>query len=592
MGTIRTLYVTFSKYRWHILTLAVLGFVSAILEGIGINAVIPLLSFFMGDGPHAPDLISQTIRSLFAIFSIPFSFRYLLGFILVLFILRAFVLAIFGYVKGWISIDYLCEESEDMLSHTLRASWPFLLKQKLGNLHNTLIRDIQRSMALLEGFAQVMQSFGGFLMYFLVAINISPTITLYTLGGGAGLFLVARPLLRRSRIAANEAISYEKAFSQFLSEHVIGMKSVKAAGAERRALVSGYGILRSLRALSLRLVLIRAGSGSLFQPFSLIFIIVIFAISYSSPSFSIISFAATLYLIQKIFTYLESGQVALHNVVELVPYATNLSTFKAQLRNNREEVKEGKARFSFERDLTFQNVSFAYNNGSETTTLTDVSFTINRGETVGLIGPSGAGKTTVADLLLRLFEPTGGQILLDDVPTADIGVSEWRGHIGYVSQDIFLLNDTVAENIRFYDKHLTQKDIETAAKQANIYDFVMSLPNGFNTVVGDRGAFLSGGQRQRVVLARALARKPQLLILDEATSALDTESERLIQESIRALHGDVTVFVIAHRLSTIESVDTLMVLEEGRVTEIGTPQELAQNPDSYFAKYHEKPKKE
>jgi subfamily B ATP-binding cassette protein MsbA len=584
MPTVRTLYNTFGRYRWHIIVLSLLGFLSAILEGIGINAVIPLLTFFTGASGGAPDFISQTIQGLFTFLSIPFSFRYLLGFILVLFIVRAVVLAFFGYIKGWISTDFMCDESEAMLRRALLASWPFLLRQKIGTLHNTLERDIQRSTAILEGFAQVMQSFGGFFIYFLVAINISPTITLYTLLGGGVLFLIARPLLRRSRVAADAAIKVEKSFSQFLSEHIIGMKSVKAAGVERMALKEGNGLLRALRALSLRLVLIRAGSSSLFQPFSLIFIIIVFALTYNTPSFSIISFAATLYLIQKIFTYLESGQVALHNVVELLPYAQNLSNFKTEMSKHREELTQGSEKFVFERELAFENVSFEYN--KETPTLSEVSFVLKRGETAGLIGPSGAGKTTVADLLLRLFEPTAGQITLDGVSLTQISTDEWRAHIGYVSQDIFLLNDSIAENIRFYAKQLSKNEIIEAAKQANIYDFVMSLPQGFDTIVGDRGTLLSGGQRQRVVLARALARKPQLLILDEATSALDTESEKLIQESIRALHGNVAVFVIAHRLSTIESVDTLLVLEGGRITEAGSPKELAQNPNSYFAKYH------
>ena len=204
---------------------------------------------------------------------------------------------------------------------------------------------------------------------------------------------------------------------------------------------------------------------------------------------------------------------------------------------------------------------------------------------MGLIGPSGAGKTTVADILLRLFEPTSGSVTIDNEPIGNIRIDEWRQYIGYVSQDVFLLNASVSENIRFYSPNVTDADIEEAARKANIYDFVMSLPQGFATTVGDRGVLLSGGQRQRIVLARALAKRPKLLILDEATSALDSESERLIQEAIRALHGSITVFVIAHRLSTIESVDTLLVLEDGKLTESGTPMQLLNTATSYFAKY-------
>jgi ABC-type multidrug transport system fused ATPase/permease subunit len=336
-----------------------------------------------------------------------------------------------------------------------------------------------------------------------------------------------------------------------------------------------------LRDLHIRLVLVRSLSTSFFQPFAILFVIVLFAISYGTPGFSFIAFAASLYLIQKIFTYLESGQNAVNSIITLLPYARNLEDFGRMLEEHQEVIKEeGKEPFVFTRALQFKKVSLSY---TRSVALRDVSFTLRRGETMGLIGPSGAGKTTVADLLLRLFEPTSGEILLDDKPLSVIGFNEWRKHVGYVAQDAFLLNDTIEENIRFYYPDLSKEDIVSAAKQANIYDFIMGLPEGFGTVVGDRGVMLSGGQRQRVVLA--LARRPEFLILDEATSALDSESERLIQESIRSLSGKVTVFIIAHRLSTIEHADTIMVLTEGRIAEIGSPATLRSNPESYFARH-------
>jgi ABC-type multidrug transport system fused ATPase/permease subunit len=580
---IRILFEMYRKYRWHIVLLTVLGLATAALEGIGINAVIPLLSSFLG-GTEAIDGISKIIQAAFVSVGVPFTFRYILGFILALFMIRAVAMVGFSYIRGWISTDFLFEESKDLLRRTLHSSWPFLLKQKMGTLQNTLVRDIQRSATLLELIGQLVQSFGGFLMYVLVALNISPVITLYTLGGGAFLMFFARPLIRKSRSIGEQVARVEKAYAHFLSEHIIGMKSVKAAGVEAAALENGNTELGSQRALSLRLIVVRAISGSIFQPFSLIFVVILFLLTSNTPGFSIITFIATLYLIQKIFTYLESGQNALHGFSEILPYAKNLTGFKKLSDEYKEEKSLGGKPLVFKKEMAFENVSFAYN--EDMPTIQDVSFKLAHGTTMGLIGPSGAGKTTMADMLLRLFEPTSGRITLDGEPISNVSMDDWRRYIGYVSQDVFLLNASIAENIRFYTDDLTDADIESAARQANLYDFIMTLPEQFETIVGDRGVLLSGGQRQRVVLARALARKPRLLILDEATSALDSESERLIQESIKALHGAVTVFIIAHRLSTIESVDTLLVLEAGRLTEQGTPAELRANPKSYFAKHH------
>ncbi|MBI4065736.1 ABC transporter ATP-binding protein [Candidatus Kaiserbacteria bacterium] len=580
-NTLATLWTAFSRYRWHVVALVAFGVLSALLEGIGINAVIPLISFFMGGGGEATDFVTETIQNLFNFFSVPFKFRYLLGFILVLFVLRSISVVIFGYIRGWINADFLGKESEDVMRRTLLSSWPFSLKQKIGNMHNTLVRDVQQTGNLLGAVAQIVQSFSGFFMYLLVAFNISPIMTSYSLAGGIALVFLLRPLLGYTQRIGQRAAEVEKQLAQFLSEHIIGMKSIKTAGVERAAIANGAKHIQLLRYLSIRQSLVRTVGASSFQPFSIILVVVLFVLTYHTPEFSIISFAASLYLIQKIFTYLESGQNALQSVNELVPYAQNISAFKRNLDMNK-ELSEGSAAFAFDKELAFKNVSFSYDGNK--TILNNVNFSIKAGETIGLIGPSGAGKTSIADLLLRLFKPNGGFLLLDGVPSESIALNEWRKHIGYVSQDVFLLNDTIEENIKFYNKNLTKEDVENAARQANIYDFIMSLHEGFETTTGDRGVMLSGGQRQRIALARALASKPALLILDEATSALDHESEKLIHESIRALRGKVTVIIIAHRPSTVAEADAILVLSHGRIVERGSPSELLQNHESYFYK--------
>jgi subfamily B ATP-binding cassette protein MsbA len=235
----------------------------------------------------------------------------------------------------------------------------------------------------------------------------------------------------------------------------------------------------------------------------------------------------------------------------------------------------------FRSAVTFEGVSFAYEPGAAPV-LADVSFTARRGEVVALVGPSGAGKSTLVDLIPRFYEPTGGRILIDGVDSRDITLASLRSLTGIVSQDTVLFNDTVRSNIAYgRPGAYSDAQVEAAARAANAHAFITDLPDGYDTVLGERGTRLSGGQRQRLAIARALLIDPPILILDEATSALDTESERLVQEAIERLLAGRTVFVIAHRLSTIEYADQILVLDRGRVAERGTHAELLARRGTY-----------
>jgi subfamily B ATP-binding cassette protein MsbA len=226
----------------------------------------------------------------------------------------------------------------------------------------------------------------------------------------------------------------------------------------------------------------------------------------------------------------------------------------------------------FREGIEFDRVHFAYD---EDPVLVDVSFVARRGDIVALVGPSGAGKTTLVDLIPRFYEPTSGRILLDGVDTREIQMDSLRSLTGVVSQDTVLFNDTVFRNIAYGSAGTrTRDDVIAAARAANAHDFIMQLPQGYDTILGERGTRLSGGQRQRLAIARALLTDPPILILDEATSALDAESERLVQQAIDRLLENRTVFVIAHRLSTVAHAHLILVIDQGRIVERGTHDEL------------------
>ena len=223
-------------------------------------------------------------------------------------------------------------------------------------------------------------------------------------------------------------------------------------------------------------------------------------------------------------------------------------------------------------DVRFNDVSFAYNENEEV--LSHVSFEVKPGEMIAFVGPSGAGKSTVASLLPRFYDATSGSITIDGEDIRKVTLNSLREQVGIVPQETVLFNGSVYDNILYGRLDATREEVEAAAKAANAHDFIMQLPNGYETMLGDRGMNISGGQRQRISIARAILKNPQILILDEATSALDTESERVVQEALDRLMVGRTSFVIAHRLSTIKNADKIMVLEKGQLIEQGTHDEL------------------
>jgi len=578
---IRQLY---GGYKWQLAILIFLGFVSGFLEAVGIGALIPIFSFVVNKGEVGTDFISQTVFKFFSYFDISLSVHSLLGLAVSLFVIKAFLTLIFNYLDVKIISDYEKNMKEKIYKNALSASWPYLLTQRVGHLDRILFGHVSFVGRLFQQIANNILGFTSFLMYAVVAFKLSPNIAFLTMGIGLFLIVVFKPLFVFTKVFADKRKKAEEEIGHHINENIVGIKTVKATGVEKKVLEKADIFFGKLRDMRVKLSLYKAFGSSFVQPIGLMFIAIMFVIFFKKPDFNFPVFIAVMYLIQRIFQYVEKIQGSLYVVSEAVPYVTNLIHFEDELAVHKER-SDGEEKFVFERELEARELCFEYL--SETPVLKGVNFKIKKGEMVGVIGPSGAGKTTLVDILLRLFKPTKGGILIDGKSIGNVSLTDWRRNVGYVSQDIFLKNDTVYSNIIFYDENIAKEDVDRAAKLANIYDFIKSLPQGFNTMVGERGVLLSAGQRQRIVFARALARRPKILILDEATSALDNESEKSIKQSIDSLKGELTVIVIAHRLSTIMSADKLIAIEYGKVIEEGAPQELLKDKSSYFYRVYD-----
>lgn len=569
----------FGSYKLQIIGIAVLSFVNSLLEGIGITTLVPIFSFAANDGARGTDFISRTVEKFFGYLHVAFTLKSLLVFIIILFIVKVFTLFLVRYITARVTTNYQTNSQISIFKRIVQAGWPHLSKQRLGHLDQILTTNIANVSVLFFCFSTFALIVAKIVIFAIIAVNISVVVSLLAFAVGLISFFIFKPWFYRSKHLANKAEALNRATSHYTNENVLGMKTVKSMSVEKSIIARASQYFETMKGLNMNLI-VAAGTTEMFiQIIGIGFVMLLFIFFYKATVFNFAVFVVMVYAVNQIFLQIQAAQTQLHRIIGLVPYVTSISNFKNEAEINKEE-DTGKNNFRFNQDLVFKNVNFSYDTGKEV--LKDVSFEIKKGEMVGLIGPSGAGKTTIVDLLLRFFSPQAGAILLDGRDIAEIKLKEWRENIGYVSQDIFLMNDTIANNIKFYDETLSDKDIEKAARMANIYDFIQDCPDKFSTIIGERGILLSMGQRQRIIIARVLARQPQLLIFDEATSALDNESEMQIQKVIENLKGKVTVLAIAHRLSTVVNSDKLIVIDGGKVVEIGSPQMLLKDKESYF----------
>ena len=266
--------------------------------------------------------------------------------------------------------------------------------------------------------------------------------------------------------------------------------------------------------------------------------------------------------LSKLQVQIEQGRAALARIWSIMDVDMELA-----------DDRSAKAKMSFDGKVVFENVSFRYDT-AERDAVHCASFEMPRGSVVAVVGGTGSGKSTMGSLLARFFDPKSGRITMDGVDLRNIRIADLRRLVGSVQQETLLFNDTIEANIRYGSPGATHEDVVAAAKMANAHDFIMSQPEGYSRLVGEKGFALSGGERQRVAIARAILRNPPILILDEATSALDTVTERLVQDAIDNLMKDRTTFAIAHRLSTIRNADMILVMRDGEIVERGTHEEL------------------
>lgn len=415
-----------------------------------------------------------------------------------------------------------------------------------------------------------------------IALWLSLPVTVLVLVLGCAFALMFRRLMKESKYYGDEMIRINRAMYSELYSQLRGIKEVRSYGVQQEHARFFEEISRSFKDAKLNYMRQQAFPSALYSVAAAGMIAVIFLICLLAFHMDTARLMVLVYVFTRLWPVFSGFINKTAAIQTTIPAYEKLMKALQEL-SAEDSVRTQIVPVQFKDKIEFRNVCFAYQ-GSDEPVLQNVSFTLKKGCITALMGRSGAGKTTIADLLLGFLLPTSGEILIDGLPLSGDNLTGWRHNLGYIPQEPLILNATVRENLRRFHPSATQSEMEDAMKKAHIWDVVNHLPQGMDTILGDGGIRLSGGERQRIVLARVLLGNPRLIVMDEATSAMDYESEMAVRNAISDLNEQVTVLIIAHRLATVRTAQYGLVLEKGKITENGTLQELAANSEGYFSR--------
>ncbi|MCT7994492.1 ATP-binding cassette domain-containing protein [Laspinema olomoucense] len=573
---------------WITLTI-VLGWSGALFNGVSMTLIVPVILAFLGqevEFQQGPPIVTRAF-SLLEQVSPRYQLGLMMGVILLLIVLKNVTLVSNQLASAHLSRLLVKDIRLNAVQLLLDIDIDYYSKKKLGDILNYVNQEVGRCSSAIRIGIRTLTNAMTVLIFVGILILISWQLTLVST-----LLLMLVPLLsqfiiRRSQEYGKILSEKSRAYTTALMEVLNGIRLVKSTGQENQEYFKIKRLIEDREKAEMQSQVnysIITPMNELSGLFVILCIIIIGRIIFSNQIESLSTLLLTyLFVLSRVVPLMGQLNNSRSEFANVIPSTIIVSEFLR--KDDKPLMKDGTEPYrKLENGIHFDHLSFSYS-GHKDVVLKDVDLWLPKGTTLALVGGSGAGKSTLADLLPRFYDTTEGRITIDGKDLREFDMRSLRKSMGIVSQDTFLFNDSVRNNIAYGRPDVTEQEVIEAAKLANAYEFIMNLPEGFDTPLGDRGILLSGGQRQRIAIARALLHNPDILILDEATSALDTVSEHLVQQAIERLSRDRTTLVIAHRLSTVKNADQIAVLDKGQVVETGTHEELL-SKGGYYAKLY------
>ncbi|QJX64172.1 ABC transporter ATP-binding protein [Niallia circulans] len=550
-------------------------FISAI-EGISIYLLVPMLAVI--------GLFEASISNVFplnvlvkGLEQLPFTLN--LPFILVLYFMLLTGQAVLQRYQTILNteiqqnfIRYLRVETYESL---IKAKWEYYLEKRKSDFNYILTTEISRVGIGTHGIIQLIGIVFFTIVQVTLAFLLSPSLTLVVMVCGAVIAIYMRKFVKGSKVLGKETTELMSNYFGGISEQFNGMKDMKSNRLESSFNEWFQSMSNRIHQNVMKLVKLNSKSTFIYRVAAGLLIIFFVYVSFSFIKVPPEKMILVILIFSRLWPKFSSIQSSIEQIVTMFPALNHLLKVQKECRKEQEwdfsqmEELPSKPSFHLESAIECKNVSYRYKQAQDNWALSNINIAFPKNKTTAIVGPSGAGKTTLVDIVMGLLQPEEGKVFVNGEPLTEKTVLGYRSTISYVAQEPFLFHSSIRENLQMVAPHASELDLWNALTFAAADEFVRKMPQGLDTIIGDRGIRLSGGERQRLILARAILRKPTILVLDEATSALDSENERKIQQAIDRLKGTMTIIVIAHRLSTIRNADQVVVLEGGRVIQAG-----------------------